>query len=661
MPSITDSTAEEFLYTLYNGTYDDLLKLYYTYKKCYNTGTADFVQRVVVQFFENYCIDITQRSPTVSTTHYRDSLNTYSTQPLYFPSTLYGSGGVYRHYRGPSSVFETFENTKAQNSRSDIDDVTDNMNDIFNSQYMYSTDITKLQKSSVIEDFSDLNVDYDNGDGKEYKTLEPVYACNRGQSNIPCVFETKLYFKNQKYFINIYSDPFISCTLVMQLLQHFHEILHGWTRQHMNSPNPWNFRLYSIRETNNVENVQVMIATAFTYNFTTRNYDVGDSRYNDTLDNIINDLNNNRYFFTMFLMSYYWIDNGVGDQDGHAVACGLIRQQGTVVGFILDSTGVIAPNARNPAMYQIHKKRHFFNEKVLTVLFERIEKTYPNTYTFVHDPDINLNPYNLNFGGGPYQEQYGFCVLFSIFFIHIIYNNICIHNRNIFNNVGNYTKITEFIKELTNYIQQLVQTDPFTINEFFYNYSVNLFNFFLSSRNINDYFDILDMNNTVTTTNAMITNTGNGGYFVPVTSANVMTLYMAMIDDGMKYLPSVIGVPKQLNFSNYIQMMSNGDFSCINFYTPFRTELNPNKQPLVSWSIRNKRTVFFGDQSLLVVDGDETLKSNNIIQDPSVVLLNLKAFIDELRNPNNNLITDFSLITPALIDYKLPQNNVCIF
>ena len=108
-------------------------------------------------------------------------------------------------------------------------------------------------------------------------------------------------------------------------------------------------------------------------------------------------------------------------------------------------------------------------------------------------------------------------------------------------------------------------------------------------------------------------------------------------------------------------MMSNGDFSCINFYTPFRTELNPNKQPLVSWSIRNKLTVFFGDNSLLVVEGDETLKASNIIQDPSVVLLNLKAFIDNLRNPNNNLITDFSLITPALIDYKLPQNNVCIF
>ena len=135
-----------------------------------------------------------------------------------------------------------------------------------------------------------------------------------------------------------------------------------------------------------------------------------------------------------------------------------------------------------------------------------------------------------------------------------------------------------------------------------------------------------------------------------------------MINDGMMYLPSLIGVPK-LNFPNYKEMMNNGDFSCINFYTPFRTENNPNKQPLVSGSIRNKRTVFFGSNSLLVIEVDETLKSNNIISDPLIVLFNLKAFMDNLLIDihDTNLITDFSLMTPALINYTLPQNNVCIF
>ena len=658
MPSITDSTAEEFLYTLYNSTYEDLLNLYYTYKKCYNTGTADFVQRVVVQFFENYCIDITQRSPTVWT-HNRDSLNTYSTEPLYFPSTLYGSGGVYRHYRGPSSVFETFENTKIQNSSRDIDDVTDNINDIFNSQYMYSTDITKPQKSGVIEEFGDLNIDYDNGDGKEYKTLENVYSCNQGTSNVPTVFETKLYFKNQKYFINIYSDPFISCTLVLQLVQWFLEILHGHTLRLMNPPNPWNFKLYSIRNPDVQYKNQLMLSISM--KFENWKYTIANEEYNSGLNDIINDLHANEYYITMFPVSYRW-DEGQGI-DGHAVACGLIKQNSTVVGFIVDSAGVIAPNnwGDHDAVFHAHTKRHPFNKKMLELLFNQIEDKYPNTYTFVYEPDINLNPYHINFGGGPYQEQYGFCVLISTFFIHIIYNNICIHNRNFFNSVNDYTTITGFIKELMKYIQQLIQTEPFTINEFFYNYSVNLFNFFFSSRDINKYFDILDMNDTVTITNKMITNTKNTQKFDPVTSANVMSLYMSLINDGMMYLPSLIGVPKQLNFQNYKEMMRNGDFSCINFYTPFRNENNPNKQPLVSWSIRNKRTVFFGDKSLLVVEGDETLKSDNIISDPSVVLFNLKAFMDDLNHPNNNLITDFSLMTPSLINYTLTQNNVCFF
>ena len=87
---------------------------------------------------------------------------------------------------------------------------------------MYSSDITTPQKSGVIEEFGDWNIDYDvNGEGTEYKKLENVYSCNQGMSNIPTVFETNMYFKNQNYFINIYSDPFISCTLVMQLVQCF--------------------------------------------------------------------------------------------------------------------------------------------------------------------------------------------------------------------------------------------------------------------------------------------------------------------------------------------------------------------------------------------------------------------------------------------------------
>ena len=57
-----DSSAQEFVNILRNGTYEQLLKLYYYYKGFYMTGTADFVQQVVVEFMEEYCIEIKNNS-----------------------------------------------------------------------------------------------------------------------------------------------------------------------------------------------------------------------------------------------------------------------------------------------------------------------------------------------------------------------------------------------------------------------------------------------------------------------------------------------------------------------------------------------------------------------------------------------------------------------
>jgi len=47
-----DSRAEEFVNIVRKGSYPDLLKLYYNYKGYYMTGTADFVQQIVVEFME---------------------------------------------------------------------------------------------------------------------------------------------------------------------------------------------------------------------------------------------------------------------------------------------------------------------------------------------------------------------------------------------------------------------------------------------------------------------------------------------------------------------------------------------------------------------------------------------------------------------------------
>ena len=53
-----DPTAQEFVHIMKKGTYEQLLQLYYKYKGFYITGSADFVQGVVVQFMEEYCIEI---------------------------------------------------------------------------------------------------------------------------------------------------------------------------------------------------------------------------------------------------------------------------------------------------------------------------------------------------------------------------------------------------------------------------------------------------------------------------------------------------------------------------------------------------------------------------------------------------------------------------
>ena len=53
-----DSRAQEFMNILRTDNNEELLNLYYNYKGFHTTGTADFVQTVVVEFMETYCIEI---------------------------------------------------------------------------------------------------------------------------------------------------------------------------------------------------------------------------------------------------------------------------------------------------------------------------------------------------------------------------------------------------------------------------------------------------------------------------------------------------------------------------------------------------------------------------------------------------------------------------
>ena len=60
-----DPDAKEFNDLIAYSTYEQLLKLYHYYKGLCNTKTANFMQNVVVQFIETYCIEINRNTKTL--------------------------------------------------------------------------------------------------------------------------------------------------------------------------------------------------------------------------------------------------------------------------------------------------------------------------------------------------------------------------------------------------------------------------------------------------------------------------------------------------------------------------------------------------------------------------------------------------------------------
>ena len=83
--SITNRRAKEFVNIVKNGTHEDLLNLYYKYKGFYKTGTADFVQQIVVDFMEEYCIAIKEK---IKKQKQKNNKSIDLTQPTIEPSNL---------------------------------------------------------------------------------------------------------------------------------------------------------------------------------------------------------------------------------------------------------------------------------------------------------------------------------------------------------------------------------------------------------------------------------------------------------------------------------------------------------------------------------------------------------------------------------------------
>ena len=659
---LIDPDVKQFVENVNKGKYNNLLKLYYYYKGFCVTDTANFAQRVIVEFMENYCIEIKNKVQS------KNETNDYVSHSQHIRPTIHPQN---KHRLGIKS-----------SSSSNVTLMSENRKHKFrqNSQLNCSNEHSARRNIMALDNetegaFGDeWDIDFDtdfegpSSSRPPSSVCEEHYACNTGLSKLPTVFQTHLYFRNRKYYSNLLSDPFISCYSVVYFLYRFLEILHTRTTQKWKT-NPWNFTLHSIvRELN-----CAVIDLLFKYDFANDKHTLERTIFNKKIERILYDMKMHELYLTVFTADYS-CTAGWGDNDtiggAHTVACGIIKQKNNVFVFILDPNGVQVERSSWWKTYtekieqmkqgqvrgntKFQKVAHFFNQEMLRVLIEKINHKYSH-YRCTYDPKINLNPHDLNIGGSEYQQD-GYCVLISFFFIHILYNNIAIHNREDFDAVKDYSLIVQYIEDLMLFIYTLVNTDPFTHKHFLYNYSINIFRFMLS-KNIEQFYEVHDLVKTKDIVNTKFSNNAAlKDLFLPVTSGNVMSIYMKSIFEGVMCLPSLIGVPKLNNKSNYKDMLKNKDYSCIRFYTPYRNRLRHSEQPLRLFFDKDKEQVEFSNNSIFIVDksvNDKIDYTECMIYEPSVVLLNLAKITHNLRlaSKYKELIKDFSIMSPVAVRF----------
>lgn len=632
-----DSRAKEFVDIVQKGTYNELLTLYYRYKGFCLTGCADFVQRVVVEFMEEYCIELKNK----------------------------------------------LENKDEQEQRPTIDPLSDSEKTISNKRVLLrSIHFNSKRFKNDPENDTEVNFgdDWDSDFKEQPNTHHPSiqcdaqYASTTGSSPIPSVFQSHLYFRNAKYYLNLFSDPFFVGELMELFLHRFLAILYKYTTTSLHNntfvSNPWNFTLYNAHHS-----PSAIIDLTFKYNSANEKHELIEPRTLNYIltSEIIYDMHRNEPYMTLFPVGYScdakWANNGtVGG--AHAVVCGILKKEKTVFVFILDPNGVqvngpewwqkytqiLFKNTRKKiSTYQ--KVEHFFNQEIVRVLIEQINKIHPDEYECTFDPKVNLNPYKFNIGGSAYQAN-GYCALISFFFIHLVYNNITIHNRDAFFKITDQKEIVGYLNELMLFIHKLINTPPFTNTHFFYNYSINIFRFMLSTKNVENYYDITSLVTTINAVNSFIrVNPHVKDRFSKVTSANVILIYMNIIIRGMNCIPSLIGVPKP-NIRKYQKKLYKKDYSCIKFYTPMRELKDLTDQPLRLWFADDTEEVIFRGLHIFIYNERDKYKMKSFIERPHFVLLNLSKMITLLNDSTNynSFIKDYKIMSPR--DIHITHTNL---
>jgi len=182
----------------------------------------------------------------------------------------------------------------------------------------------------------------------------------------------------------------------------------------------------------------------------------------------------------------------------------------------------------------------------------------------------------------------------------------------------------------------------------------------LTLNNMEDYYQVHELENTKNTVNAEFANHPHKrDWFLPVQSGNVMTIYMNIIFKGMRCLPSLIGVPKLMYRSTHKEMLLRNDYSCIRFFTPYRNTAKICNQPLRLFFEDDTEQVEFAPNSLNIVDRNNKNYITSVILSPSIVLLDISKVVIYLGIPGkyNDLIKDFSIMEPLPVQHI---TNTCL-
>jgi len=259
------------------GTYTDLLKLYYKYKGFCMTGTADFAQQVVVEFMEEYCIEIKKK------------LKNNNNQP-------------------------TINKKRRIN-------VSDDSPELLKLKKSRMTTFTK--ESSIIKFGDNWYTDFSRHPSVRCETN---YACNTGSSKIPVILQSHLYFRKRKYYLNLYSDPFVACPYVTFMFSILLDILHKQIIKQ--NTNPWNITLYTTYDYSSDDDPYI-IHLMFEYDSVKDIHIIESSYFNHSLTNILDQMHKHEQYMTVFVAGYGcyagWGNNNESVGTGHAVACGLIK------------------------------------------------------------------------------------------------------------------------------------------------------------------------------------------------------------------------------------------------------------------------------------------------------------------------------------------------